>query len=89
MNPWLLAIAAASVSGQPAQIPAAPPHPHMHYEIRIKTLADLSDAEKLERACALAAGISNRLSGAEKSDRALRYYLTELNATACGNPKSK
>jgi len=37
MHAWLVAIAAASVSGQPVQIPVAPPpKPHLHYEIRIE-----------------------------------------------------
>lgn len=91
MYPWLIVIAAASVSGEPVQIPGAAPPPHMHYEIRIdrRPAAALTDAEKLERACTLAAGISGQLHGAEKNNVLLRFYLAELNATACAKPKSK
>ena len=91
MGLWLIAIAAASVSGQPVQIPGAAPPPHMHYEIWIDNVAGapLTDAKKLERACALAGGISARLGSAEKRDTVLQFFLVELSATTCGKPKSK
>jgi hypothetical protein len=95
MSPWLLAVTVASASGQPVQIPGAPPlPPHMHYEIRINRIdpradASLTDAQKLERACDLSAGISSRLQGAEKRDVLLQFYLADLSATACAKPKSK
>jgi hypothetical protein len=95
MSPWLLAVTVASASGQPVQIPGAPPlPPHMHYEIRIDNVSvkhpeHLTDAQRLQRICEFASGISARLNASEKADLILMLDLAEVKSAACGNPKSK
>ena len=92
MHAWLLAIVAAATPAAAVQAPGAPQaKPHMHYEIWIDNAdgAGVTDAQRLRQACSLASAISDRLNHADKADAQMTFYLAELNATACGKPRSK
>jgi len=88
MNVLLIAMAAAGVSGQPAQMPADAGQPTQIIVFTARRVeVPLSEDERLRQACNSAVIISDRLHDIRVNDPQLTSALAHLNDMTCGEKK--